>query len=267
MHVRSTVALIFIFSFILMPLSAEAKILRISAPKVELELSPGENYSGEIGVENPDREPMGLSAYTEDWVYAAGGTGEKKFLPAGTDVYSASKWIHFSTPAGILKPFGKEVVRYTVNVPADAKGSYYSVLFFETRLGDAKEMDGSNVLVAGRIGALFFIRIKGTTQQAGEVKSIQIKPPVENQPMEITTTFQNTGNVDITLNGTFLVMDTEGKVLGRGDLVTIYTFPGATETRKSQWIGKLPKGSHELVLTYDLGLGKAIVKEEILIIS
>ncbi len=247
---------------------AYAKTLRISAPKVELELSPGETYSGEISVENPDPDEATIHLYLEDWVYSAGGTGEKKFSPPGTTPLSASQWINFTEPGASLKPYGKALARYTVTVPPDAKGAYYSVLFFETKLGpsNAKNEEGVSVQVAGRIGSLFFIHIKGALDRAGDVQKVTIQPPLGNQPMQIETTFQNTGNVDITLGGNFLVMNPEGKVLGRGDLATIYTFPGATETRKTEWVGKLPKGTHQLVLTYNLGLGKAIVKEESLTI-
>ncbi len=146
-------------------------------------------------------------------------------------------------------------------------GAYYSVLFFETQLGQAKNEEGANVQVAGRIGSLFFVQVKGTVTRSGEVQSVKITPPQGNQPMGIETVFKNTGNVDVALGGNFLIMDTEGKVLGRGDLSTIYTFPGALEARKTQWVGKLPKGSHQMVLTYDMGLGKSIVKEEVLNIS
>lgn len=258
---------VFLLCSLFVPM-AYAKTLRISAPKVELELAPGETYSGEITIENPDPDETIIHMYVEDWVYSAGGTGEKKFSPAGTTPLSASKWINFTEPSAPLKPYGKTVTRYTVTVPPDAKGAYYSVLFFETKLGPSNTSgeEGVSVQVAGRIGSLFFIHIKGTVDRAGDVQKIAVQPPFENQPMVIESTFQNTGNVDITLAGNFLVMNSEGKVLGRGDLTPIYTFPGVTETRKTEWVGKLPKGTHQLVLTYNLGLGKAIVKEESLTI-
>ncbi len=247
--------------------TCEAATIRISSPRVELELAPGETYSGEIVAENPDNEEVQARVYAEDWVYAPGGTGEKRFSPAGTTPLSGSKWINFNSEASVLKPYGKAITRYTITVPPDAKGTYYSVLFFETQFGSTKSEDGANVSVAGRIGALFFIQVKGTVTRSGEVQNVTITPPQGNQPMEIETVFHNTGNVDVTLGGNFLIMNTEGRVLGRGDLYSIYTFPGVTETRKTQWVGKLPKGSHQMVLTYDMGLGKSIVREEVLNIS
>ncbi len=253
--------------FLSMPMQATASTIRISNPKIELELSPGDTYSGEIIAENPENEEVKAKLYVEDWTYVGGGTGEKKFTPAGSTPLSASKWITFTPADSKIPPFGRITARYTVAVPKDAKGAYYSVFFFETLLGTTTNEEGVNVLVAGRIGALFLIQIKGTIDRSGEVQSVQIKPPQGNKPLEITTVFRNKGNVDITLGGNLLIMDSEGKVLGRGDLNKIYTFPGSTEHGKTQWVGRLPKGQYQLLLTYDLGKGKTEVKEETLRIS
>ena len=246
---------------------SEAATIRISTPRVELDLAPGETYSGEIIAENPEDQPIKAKIYVEDWIYAPGGTGEKKFSPVASTPLSASKWITFTPAEDTIKPFGRITARYTVTVPADAKGAYYSVLFFETILGTAKDEEGVNVLVAGRIGALFFVQVKGTVARQGKIQSVEIKNPEGNKPMEILTTFQNSGNVDVTLGGNFLVMDPQGKIRGRGDLNKIYTFPGSTESGKTQWVGRLPKGSYQLLLTYDLGKGKNLVEERSITIS
>lgn len=243
-------------------LDSEGATIRINAPKNLLELSPGETYSGEIVCENPTDEEARVKIYLEDWAYTPGGTGEKKFTPIGTTPLSASPWITFAPVEEVVKPFGRTTVRYTVKVPAEAKGGYYSVLFFETILGTAPTEEGATVLVTGRVGALFFIEIKGTAVRNGLIKNVEVKPPFENKPMEILTTFQNTGNVDITLGGNFLILDAEGLVKARGELNKIYTFPGATESGKTQWVGRLPKGTYQALLTYDLGKGKNLVEEK-----
>ncbi len=241
---------------------SEASTIRISTPKIELEVEPGATYSGEIGIENPDDGDIKLHTYVEDWVYTPGGTGEKKFSPAGTGSLSCSNWITFTPAEEVLPPFGKSTTRYTIKVPAEAKGGYYSVIFFETILGSSQNEEGVNVLVAGRIGALFFLRVKGTVESSGELVSVKVEAPQGSKPMQIESVFKNTGNVDMTVGGSLIIMEAQGKVLGRGDLAKIYTLPGSTETRITQWVGRLPKGKHELLLTYDLGAGKTLVKDE-----
>lgn len=244
-----------------------ATTIRISAPKVELELAAGEVYSGEIIAENPEDTPADTKLYLEDWEYVPNGTGEKKFLPEGSTPFSASKWIAFTPASEKIQPYGRITARYTITVPPDAKGAYYSVLFFETLLGSSKDEEGVNVLVAGRIGALFFIQIKGKVNREGDIKSVDVKAPEGNKPMEINTVFRNTGNVNVELGGNFLILDAEGKVQGRGDISKIYTFPGTESSRVTQWIGKLSPGTYQILLTYDLGKGKSLVEEKTLIIK
>ena len=255
-------SLICLYSLFALCLNAQAATLRISAPKIQMELAPGESYSGDIEAENPTDEDTKVKIYLEDWSYTSVGTGEKKFVPAGTTPLSAAKWITFSPAQDVIKPFGRTTAHYTINVPQDAKGAYYAVMFFETLVGTSTDEEGVNVLVAGRIGSLFFIEIKGTVERSGEIKSVDVKAPEGNKPMEIQTSFHNTGNTDISLSGNFLIMDSEGKVLGRGDINKIYTFGGASASGKTQWIGRLAKGQYQLLLTYNLGKGKSLVEEK-----
>ena len=251
-------------SIVLGTYSVHAATIRISTPKIELELAPGETYSGEIITENPTDEEVKVKLYLEDWIYKAVGTGEKTFTPLATTPLSASKWITFSPAEDVIKPFGRLTARYTIAVPKDAKGAHFSVLFFETLLGTTTDEEGVNVLVAGRVGALFFIHAKGTVNRDGKIKSVDIHAPQGNKPMEIVTTFENTGNVDVAVGGNFLLMDAAGKIQARGDLNKIYTFPGSTASGTTQWIGRLPKGSYQALLTYDLGKGKSLVEEKAL---
>lgn len=243
---------------------AHAATIRINTPKIQLELAPGQAYAGEIVAENPTDEEVKVKIYLEDWLYKPGGTGEKAFSPMASTPLSASNWINFSPAEEIIKPFGRITVRYTVQVPAGVQGGHYSVLFFETLLGTSTDEQGASVNVTGRIGALFFVETKGTLQRNGEIQSVDLIAPEGNKPLEILTAFRNTGNVDITLGGNFLILDVDGKVQARGDLKKIYTFPGSVETGKTEWVGRLPKGAYEVLLTYDLGKGKSLVEEKVL---
>ena len=247
--------------------TSQAATIRISAPKVQLELAPGETYSGEITAENPADEEVKAKIYLEDWAYKEGGTGEKNFLPPGTTPLSAAKWITFAPAEDVIKPFGRVVARYTVTVPKDAKGGYYAVLFFETVLGSIKDDEGVNVMVAGRIGSLFYVTVKGNSERSGDITSVEIPPFEGNKPLQIHTAFHNTGDLDITLGGNFLIMSDEGKILGRGDVSKIYTFPGESATGKTEWVGRLPAGKYSVLLTYDLGKGKSLVEEKTLTVS
>ncbi|MCG3176533.1 MAG: hypothetical protein MOGMAGMI_01491 [Candidatus Omnitrophica bacterium] len=246
---------------------AEATSIRINAPRIELELAPGESYSGEFVAENPEDGDVLCRLYLEDWAYLPGGAGDKQFLPAGASALSASSWITFSPAEMTVPSFGRQTVRYTVNVPQDATGGNYSVLFMETAMGTAENDQGASVQVSGRIGALFFVRVKGTLRKEGQVKAVDVIAPAGNKPLEIHTTFQNSGNTDIELGGNFLVMDPEGSVTARGQLQTLYTFPGTLERGVTRWAGSIAPGTYDILLTYDLGQGQTLVEEKTLTVG
>ena len=244
-----------------------AMALRVSTPKIILELAPGETYSGEILAENSDAEDLKIRLYMEDWEYINGATGEKKFSPKGTTPMSASNWITFTPTNEVIPPYGKMTVRYTITVPQDVKGAYFSVLFMESLMGASQDEEGVNVLVAGRVGALILIEIKGTGVREGKIESVKLQAPKGNEPLVIETLFANTGNVDIALGGNFMIMDAQGKIFGRGELAKVYTFPGMTESSKTQWVGRLTPGDYQVLLTYDLGKGKTLVEEKTLSVA
>ena len=241
---------------------AAAFSVQIDQPKVVLEIAPGQSYTGEMEIVNLEDKEAPLHVYFQDWVYQEGGNGEKNFSPAGTLSNSASSWLTVTPIETMLKPYGKLVVRYTLNVPASASGGYNSVLFFETTLGSGKTEGGTRLSLASRIGSLFFVDVKGTVQRKGEVRSINIQASSQgSRPVEIKTTFKNTGNTAIVLSGNYILMDTQSQVRALGDLANIYTSPGTTGTATTQWVGRLPKGNYDALLTYELGGGMNQVEE------
>lgn len=241
---------------------ARAATLVIDSPKVELEIPAGDTHSGEITVENPTDQPAVMKAYLEDWAYTEAGKGDKEFGPAGTFPYTAAPWITFVAPDPEVPAFGRSVVRYTVKVPEESSGGRYAVLFFETVIGQMPNEEGVVVDVAGRIGTLFFIEVKGASRRAGEIESLSVLPPQGNKPMELETVFKNTGDTAIIVEGNFLIMDAEGQVKGRGDLEKLYTFPGHRSTGITKWVGRLAPGQYTVLATYALGKGQSLVEEK-----
>lgn len=258
-------AFLFVAS-ILAAQASHAATLTINVPSVEVEVPPGGTQSGEITVENPTETEASLKTYLEDWMYVT-PDGDKKFAPPGSMPISASDWLTFASPGTSIPPYGRVTVRYTLRVPEDAKGGHYSVMFFETIVGNQVDQEGVSVDVAGRIGTLFVVLPKGTVVRSGEIASLDIEAPEGNRPMKIKTVFKNTGNVHISLEGTFLILDEAGQIRARGELLKLYTFPGQSGERVSEWVGRLPKGNYTAIVTYNLGKGKSLVEERALTIA
>jgi hypothetical protein len=240
---------------------ARAVTLRCDTPVVELRVKPGEKSSGTVGIQNPTEDAAVVRIYAEDWAYAEGGTGEKVFYVADTLPDSAAKWIRVNVQDMPLPPFSKREVNYTVQVPPEAAGTYRSVLFFETAVGEAADTEGARVLVTARLGSIFKIEIDGTVKRSGAVTALALEPPRGSKPASFQVTFKNDGNTDIEMKGNFMILDAAGAAKGRGELEAIFTQAGTEATRTTTWAGKLAPGVYEVIFTFDLGEGEILSEE------
>jgi len=242
---------------VFVPDAQAEKLPFMNQSKIRVVVSPGERAFGEITLDNPTDQSKKMRLYLEDWYYLPGGTGAKEFLPANSLPASACSWITFS-PADVTIPaFGKQRINYSVNAPADATGTRFATLFFETLIskGSFSGSDRSAGLdVNVRVATLFYIEVKGTTQRTAKISNLNIRPSKDEKgALDITLDFDNTGNTDITTSGNFSLMNNEGIVGARGAFNSVYTFPGGKGILLGIWKNKIPPGDYDLVITVDLG--------------
>lgn len=232
--------------------------LRLTEPKVRLTIAPGQSKSGQMAIENPAEQGLQVRCYLEDWFYTPGGDGGKEFRLASTTPLSCASWINFSPAEFSLKPYDRQLINYRVSVPPTARGGHYAVLFFETIIGETKDEQGLNVLILGRIGALFYVQPEGTVKKEAILKDIAIKE--EEEGFKVTAIFKNIGNVDITAAGNFNLIDKNGLVFARGEFNEAYTLPQDEVFLQAVWEKKVELGIYDLVITLDLG-ERSLVEE------
>lgn len=232
--------------------------LRIDSPKVNHAIPPGESKSGQIRIENPTEQTTQVRCYFEDWFYTPPGDGGKDFRPASSTPLSCASWIRFSPSEFSLPPYSQQLVNYVVNVPADASGGHYAVLFFETVIGEGQDEQGLSVLILGRLGSLFYVQVEGTVNKEAILKDITIKE--QKAGFQLSALFKNIGNVDITATGHFDLIDRAGMVFARGEFNQAFTFPQDEVLLESSWDKNVTPGIYDLIITLDLG-EKALVEE------
>lgn len=234
----------------------------INKSKIRLSIAPGESKYGEILVENSTPQIRSMRLYLQDWYYLPAADGSKEFVPANTTPLSCVSWINFSPSELTLLPFSKQKVNYSVKAPPGANGGYYAVLFFESTFGKpGAEQQGlqAGMSIAIRIATLFYVEVGGTIKRTGVIDNLSFKKDISSNTSSIQLDFRNTGNVDITVGGTFHILDKEGIVQGRGEFNNVYTFAGNSGKLTALSKGPLPKGKYDLVFTFDLG--KALEEE------
>lgn len=220
--------------------------------KVVLAVSPGERVNKSITVANTTNKEINVRAYWQDFEYQPPYAGSKSFLPEGTTKLSANKMVSFSPQVFKLAGFGKQKIDYSINVPANATGGYYGVLFFEKNPDPLEVKMGLSIVT--RVGTLFFIESKDKSKKS-EINSVVVNAD------KITGAYHNQGNAILIPRMTYNVFDKEGLVADRGELKKLYVPPGAS----ANWEIGLPKGlsagKYALVLNTDLDDGDMIVTE------
>ncbi len=197
-----------------------------------------------------------MRLYLEDWRYTPAGDGTKEFVPPNSLASSCSSWVTFSPSEFSLPPFGKQRVSYSISAPEKASGEFFSVLFFENTAGEQEIQEGkvgAGLTVAVRIATLFYVDIQGTVNRSAELGALKAQKNDQGYTFEIPV--HNTGNGDITAGGTYHIMDRDGVVAARGELVPSYTFGGDTANMKALWKDAIPPGHYTFVTTTDLGMG------------
>lgn len=234
-----------------------AQIL-VEEGKVSLTVQPGETITDEITIHNTSATPFDVRLYWEDFTYEPPYTGAKSFSPPGTTERSAASFVQFTPTTAALQAFGTQKIRYSINVPPDAQGGYYGVLFVEKGGGAIEGRAGVEVIA--RVGSLFFIETESSSRASAwkdiRVESGSLKGQLVNQ-----------GDIILTPKGTYYILSHDGLIEARDRLEPLYLPPGAEGAFSISLPDTLSAGEYELILTYDLDGGVSRVLEAALTVS
>lgn len=231
---------------------AQAQIL-MEKSKVNLTVAPGETVVDHINLHNTGEITKSIKIYWEDFEYIHPFNGKKTFLPPGTSQYSMSDWITYAPIEVTIPPKSKKKIDFTINVPIDAVGGHYGVLFFEDIPTGGT---GSNVGVSiiTRLGSLFYIDSTNKDKSA-TIEDIKVYDD------EFVGKFLNQGNIFMIPKGVYYVMDKDGLVVTRGEVGKIYLPPSAKTSFSVSLADVKRPGEYMLVLTFDLDEGDSVVSE------
>ncbi|MFA5115350.1 MAG: hypothetical protein WC469_04730 [Candidatus Omnitrophota bacterium] len=234
----------------------EPDIIRITAPA-------GSTQSGVIKFYTRSPQSAKVKVYAADWLYTDKYDGVRAFYPAKSTALSCADWIVFNPSSFIIPPYEVGILNYTVNIPKDAKGGHYAVIFFETSSVTPAEMPSaagqqgvqSSIRLQLRLGAFFYIEAKGTVKRAVDLEAISLSKVLKRDNYILSCGLKNTGNADALTSGTFHILDNNGKIITRGKFRNNYTMPGDKTELKGEYKNALPKGKYDLVFTLRLSGG------------
>lgn len=190
---------IVIFISIFFPLFfiSPARATTIFSPLVEMEVSPGQKQSGVVKVYNETSDNLYLTASVESFK-AKDESGQPLYLSL-EEKDSFLNWFSLSQKAIVLKPAQVILVPFTVSVPKEATpGGYYAVIFWQTSPPEAGE--GAAVGIAGKVGTLVLLKVKGEILEQGEILEFTPQPPKNyffKLPINFLIRFKNIGNIHL----------------------------------------------------------------------
>jgi hypothetical protein len=191
--------------------------LTVGGVIVDAKVSPGEEYRHTI------RLSLGADDQPTDIQVKVGGFGQNpdgvlRLLSPEADAssYTARGFISLDKTSLHLEPGKREEVTAVISVPRDAcAGGYYAAIGVYTALaGSSASPGGSRVGVVSGVEIPVLLTIKGSELiHKGEITALATGAAKPGQPIDIFTTFRNTGNHHFKIKGEVTVSDAQGQAL------------------------------------------------------
>jgi hypothetical protein len=227
--------------------------LIIQDSRIKREIEPASTVLDTLLIQNSSTAQLKVKVYWQDFDYQSPYyEGVKEFSPVGTSDYSCHDYVSFSPKEMTLPAYGKDEVKYSINVPENFQGGCNGVMFFE--IGGTSPDSKVGVSIVTRIGALFFLESTNKTKSA-QITDIAIKEDI------LQGKVVNRGNVVLFPKGVYYVLNKDGFVEDRGQVNPIYLPPSKKADFQFALPDKLKIGKYTLVLTFDLEGGDNAVKE------
>jgi len=211
----------------------------LSPPSFDLVVFPGRAVTKSIRITNVSRETLFIEVKKEDFVIDA--RGKVKWLEPGVYPFSCHEYVEVNPLSFTILPGEKKTVRFTVNLPQNARGEYSGVLVFRSvRLPKVWK---PTVVLEGEVVCALYIKAANTVVKSGDIKNITYEGDT------IFIEFSNEGNCRLKPSVTLTVWDGPEKVYEK-------KVEGETILRHSRRVFAFPfkkKGRFRVIARIDYG--------------
>lgn len=251
-----TVSLIILF-----PVVSQA--YNVTPMIIELSGESGETYTGSFEVDNSGGnavEPIRI--YMEDWDRSP--DGEFVNMMAGSLERSCSSWLSLSPTQVDVPLHGMVEIKYTLRVPKNASGSYWTYIMVEGVSKPTEPPSGKEhvqVFIGAKIryAVRFVVNITAGSRTEGEISEISIAPTAKNdeisavKELQVKIVFNNKGNTFVKPVGFLEIKSIDGETVLKKDIEQFYVFPN-----RDKWIialldKTLPPGEYVAFAVLDYG--------------
>jgi hypothetical protein len=226
--------------------------LGISPPDISIQISPGQTYQGEIFVFGSDRETTQVTIFKNDWFLTSAGAYQ--FLPMGTVKRSAAPWVTIQANRLSLAPKTGQRVQYTLKVPADASGSYWTALMFSTVPAAAPGNGRFQIAMSGRVAYIMRIDVNGSAPGRGSIERFHLNWDAKQQKIVAALRVKNSGESFVRFKGRLEIRDNRGRIVNVLSFGEGLILPGsAQEFRLQEYSFHFQPGYYVGLAVADLG--------------
>lgn len=207
--------------------------------KIDVYLEPGDTVTRTIFVTNRNRQQMRFKIETEDIEGNRDPVNPITLLGNKTGPYPF-KNVLLPSKTHFNLAFGERVaIPIKIQIPTNASpgGHYAAVIISNEPEKIDKNIGGARVI--SRLGALFFIRVKGEVKEEGQLKEIRVPGPsqfwYDKAPSTFEILFENTGTVHLVPYGTVSITNLFGETVGKISVDAYFSLPASLRYREVQW--------------------------------
>ncbi|MBI3962277.1 MAG: hypothetical protein HY335_05960 [Deinococcus sp.] len=232
--------------------------LGVSPARVELEVAPGMVYAGTLVVRNQGDEAGVVAVSLADFLQFADGS--MAMVSPGTAARSLAAYLTYSPASFLLSPGEQQLVRFSLALPPDAQGSYYSLVVLgpEPPLLSGSDMRFS---VVPQVAVALYAAVAGTQLPAGEIVGLAVD--WQEGQLVAQVTFQNSGNVPLRPGGRLVVLDGVGVVVWEQEIPPSLTLPQVARERLLPLGTALAPGQYVAVVTLEYQSQALVVGEAV----
>lgn len=169
--------------------------LQISPPTQEIELNPGDEYSGSYQVQN-----TGDSEFRFKVSVAPYSVINENYDPDYDTIGNYNQivnWITLGMTEGVVEANTTVDVPYTISVPQDVPaGGQHAVILNELVPDEdsGSNEKGTTITNVSRVGVIVYAKVNGDTREEGELVQDSINAFSFGSPIQTSSIVKNTGN-------------------------------------------------------------------------
>jgi hypothetical protein len=186
--------------------------------------SPGENQNFTLNVKNITSDNQEVTFEASN--YSIGNNNEISFIAGDNEASGLKNWLSSDIPVLTLKPGEEREISFALKIPANAApGSHSGAVLAKSRA----QAETSGPQISGRVAAHVLVNVKGELNGGGKIDYFYA-PIFSGKNVDISATFENTGNVHYIPHGEIIIKNLITKKAQSSILDKHFVFPGKSYT-------------------------------------